>query len=93
VGDSVGASVWVSTRASVGASVWDSVGASVWAITGNLFSLPHKSWEYTDKIKCKGYPFQSCVDLWNAGFVPSFDGKVWRLHSGEKVTVVYEWTK
>jgi hypothetical protein len=35
-------------------------------------------------------PFQSGVDLWRAGFVPSFDGKTWRLHAGPKATVVYK---
>ena len=37
------------------------------------------------------YPFQSCVDLWKAGFVPSFDGSAWRLHTGEMADVVYEY--
>ncbi len=85
VGDSVRASVWDSVRA----SVWDSVGASVWdtvwAYIGSFFPKI-KKWKYIDCKKepfksIKGYPFQSCVDLWKMGLVPSFDGKIWRLHS------------
>jgi len=26
------------------------------------------------------------------GLVPSFDGKVWRLHSGKDAKIIYEWT-
>jgi len=104
VGDSVWASVWASVRASVGDSVWDSVwasvrasvGDSVWASVGayigSLFPLKRKDWKYTENIKCKGYPFQPAVDLWKMGLVPSFDGKTWRLHGGEKGRVVWEGT-
>jgi len=28
--------------------------------------------------------------LWLGGFVPSFDGKTWRLHAGLKAKVVFE---
>jgi len=35
-------------------------------------------------------PFQPCIDLWERGLVPSFDGKTWRLHSGSEAKVVYE---
>jgi len=33
------------------------------------------------------------IELWNAGLIPSFDSKTWRLHSGEKAEIVYEWNK
>ena len=84
---------WASVRASVGDSVWasvgDSVGASVGAYIGSLF--PNiTEWQYAPKTD--GYPYQSCVDLWKRGFVGSFDGKTWRLHSGPKASIVYEWT-
>jgi hypothetical protein len=32
------------------------------------------------------------MKLWEAGLVPSFDGKVWRLHSGKSADIVYELT-
>jgi hypothetical protein len=91
VRDSVWASVWASVRDSVGASVWDSVwdsvgdsvGASVRdsvrAYTGSLF--PIKKWKYCDKVKEKGYPFKSCVDLWKKGLVPVNDGTWYLLGS------------
>jgi hypothetical protein len=105
VGDSVGDSVWdsvgASVRASVGASVWDSVRASVWdsvrdsvrasvrAYTGSFFKIP--VWKYVKHPKGK-YPYQPLVDLWNQGFVPSFDGTTWRLHAGPKAAIVYSIT-
>ena len=103
VWDSVRASVWASVRASVEASVWasvrasveasvgasvgDSVGASVWAYTTSFFSLDE--WQLNGKI-VRENPFQPAIDLWEAGLVPSFDGKVWRLHAGKKAQIVYE---
>ena len=95
VWDSVGASVWDSVEASVGASVcdsvWDSVGdsigASVWAYTTSFFSLDE--WQLNGKIVSEN-PFQPAVDLWEAGLVPSFDGKVWRLHAGKDAQIVWE---
>jgi len=94
VWDSVGYSVWVSVRGSVRASVWDSVwdsvGDSIYAYISSLF--PNiKKWrgiEHKEGIN----PFQSGIDLWHMGLVPSFDGKVWRLHKGEKAEVVLEIT-
>ena len=88
VGDLVGSSVrnlvwdsiWNSVGASVWASVWNSVEASVGAYVSSFFAINYK------------YNFSSVANLWNAGLVPSFDGKVWRLHSGTKADVVYEWT-
>jgi hypothetical protein len=94
VRDSVGDSVWASVRDSVRDSVWasvrDSVRDSVWAYAGSLFRRPRKAWAYAENIKRKGYPFQSCVDLWELGLVPSFDGEVWRLHGGKDAKVLWE---
>ena len=83
VGDSVRASVADSVRASVADSVADSVAASV----GSYFILD--KWKYIRHEKGK-YPFQSAVDLFEAGYVPSFDGKVWRLHAGSNANIMYE---
>ena len=92
VWDSVGSSVGSSVRDLVLDSVRDLVGASVWASVmasagdsvgtyiGSFFAINYK------------YNFSSVANLWNAGLVPSFDGNVWRLHSGKKADVVYEWT-
>jgi hypothetical protein len=91
VWDSVGASVWDSVRSSVRDSVWDSVWDSVrdsvMAYIGSLF--PNiKKWKY--KPQSEGYLYQALVDLWRKGFVPTFDGETWRLHTGEKAKVVYK---
>ncbi len=92
VRDSVWASVWDSVWDSAWDSAWDSVRdsvwASVWGYIGSLFPTI-KQWKYLNH-KSGEYPFQSVVDLWKRGFVPSFDGKVWRLHSGKNATVVFE---
>jgi len=90
--DSVCASVGASVRASVGASVEDSVRASVWDSVGDYISSFFKltEWKYIKHKKGEN-PFQSCIDLWESGLVPSFDGKTWRLH-GENGKVLYEHT-
>jgi len=84
VGASVRASVWALVGDLVGAlvwdSAWDSVGASVGAYFSSFFAINYK------------YNFSSVANLWNAGLVPSFDGKVWRLHSGKDAKIIYEWT-
>ena len=96
VWDSVGSSVWAlvgasvrdlvldSVRDLVRASVWASVRDSVWASVGAYFSSFFAIQYEPD--------FSPAVNLWEAGLVPSFDGKVWRLHSGKDARVVYEWT-
>ena len=77
VGASVGASVRDSVEASVRDSVWDSVRASVWAYVSSYFSIDYK------------FDFSSAIKLWEKGIVPSFDGKVWRLH-GKDGKVIWE---
>ena len=87
VGDSVWASVWASVRDSVWASVWasvrDSVGDSVWAYTSSLFPTV-KKWEYIEHKQGKN-PYQSGIDLWHAGLVPSYDGETWRVHNRDRI--------
>ena len=80
VWDSVGASVWASVRNLVGDSVGASVWASVWAYVSTFFAIDHK------------HDYSSAMKLWEAGLVPSFDGTMWRLHSGTNADIVYEWT-
>ena len=81
VRDSVWASVGDSVWASVRASVWDSVGDSVWAYISSFFDVKY------------GYDFSSNNKLWESGFIPSFDGKAWRLHSGKNAKIVFEITE
>jgi hypothetical protein len=81
--DSVGASVMDSVGDSVWASVRASVGDSVWAYISSLF--PNiKKWKYINHEDGVN-PFQSCIDLWRGGYVPSFDGKTWRLHTKARI--------
>jgi hypothetical protein len=82
----VGDSVWASVRASVWDSVWDSVGAYISSMFPKI-----KTWKYAEKLGPK--PFDSCVKLWHEGFIPSFDGNIWRLHSGKDAKIVYEVSK
>ncbi len=86
VWDSVGASVWDSVRDSVWASVWASVRDSGWAYTSVYFNL--KKWKYI-KHKQGENPFQAGIDLWYRGLVPSYDGKIWRLHGGKKGKILW----
>ena len=103
VGDLVGYSVWGSVWASVSDYVWDSVsdsvgysvGASVGNSVGNSMGAYISSFFHIRKWKNIEHeegvnPFQSGIDLWNMGLVPSFDGKVWRLHKGNNAEVVLE---
>ena len=59
------------------ASVLASVGASVLAYTSTFFDIKYK------------HNFTPAIKLWDAGFVSSFDGKTWRLHSGKSAKIVY----
>ena len=98
--DSIWDSVWDSIRGSVLGSVrgsvldsvrggiLDSVRGSVWAYISSLYT-GIKKWKYFDHPEGEN-PFQPCIDLWHRGFVPSFDGKIWRLHAGEKAEIVWE---
>ena len=89
VGASVWDSVWASVRASVGDSVRDSVWDSVGAYISSIFTSID-NWKYIEH-QTGVNPYQSCIDLWMDNLVPSFDGKTWRLHTGPKAKVVYEW--
>ena len=94
IGDSVGVSVRDSVWYSVSNSVWysvsdsvsDSIGDSIW---DSIWSL---TWAYISSFFKMQYEhdFSSAIKLWNAGFVPSFDEKTWRLHSGKDAEIVYE---
>jgi len=87
VWDSVWYSVGDSVRYSVGHSVGDSVGDSVWAYTSDFFDIP----EYKYIKHKKGVnPYQSCIDLYKRGLVPSFDGTKWRLHTGKDAKIIWE---
>ncbi len=87
VRDSVWASVRASVRASVGASVWASVWASVGASVGG--SVGGYISSFFD-VKYK-HDFTPCVKLWEKGLVPSYDGKIWRLH-GDGGKLLWEGT-
>ena len=73
---------------SVWASVRDSVRDSVWAYIGSLFP-DIKRWGYL-KTSTGSYPFASGEKLWRMGLVPSFDGKLWRLHGGSDGRVLWQ---
>ena len=67
------------------ASVRASVGASVGAYISSFFHC--SIWKHIKHKKGEN-PFQPGIDLWMQGLVPSFDGKVWRLHGGKKGEVL-----
>ena len=74
---------WKKVWASIWDSVRDSVTDSVWAYVSSLF--PNiKKWKYINHKEGVN-PFKSCIDLWKGGYVPSFDGKVWRLHTKDGI--------
>jgi len=89
VRDSIRDSVWYSVRDSIRDSVGDSimdsvedyvrvsVRDSVWVYISSFFNIKYK------------YDFSSAIKLREKGLVPSFDGKIWRLH-GENGKIVWE---
>ena len=91
---SVGGSVWNSIGDLVWNSVWDSVGNSVGNSVGAYMSsfFDIKKWKYI-KHKSGINPFQSCIDLWEQGLVPSYDGTTLRLHGGPDGKILYETKK
>ena len=93
LGNSVWDSVWNSVEDVVWASVWEVVWASVWDVDWDAVRV--SVWAYFSSFFAIDYEhdFSSAVKLWEAGLVPSFDGRTWRLHSGENADVVYEWKK
>lgn len=89
---SVGYSVWDSVRDAVWHSVWVPIGDSVFDSIGESAKSP--LWGCIDaalgayissffNLPCQ-YDFSPLIKLWEAGFMPSFDGTYWRLHSGAK---------
>jgi hypothetical protein len=85
VRESVWESVWSSVRESVRESVWESVGAYIGSFFPNI-----KKWRGVDHKKGV-YPFQPTVTLWKQGLVPSYDGKIWRLHGGKKAEILFSY--
>ena len=87
--------VRVSVQGSVGYSVWNLVQDSIMASVGAYISsgFPNiKNWKYIDHEEGIN-PFQSGIDLWNDNLIPSFDGNIWRVHSGAKAEIVFEISK
>ena len=84
VGDSVGTSVWTSVWTSVRESVWtsvrDSVWTSIWAYASTFVDIKYN------------HAFTSINKLWERGIVPSYDGKIWRLHTGMKADIIMQGT-
>jgi hypothetical protein len=69
-------------------SIWDSVRDSAEAYISSFYP-GIKTWKHFDHPEGEN-PFQPAITLWHKGFVPSFDGKTWRLHAGEEAKVVWE---
>jgi len=86
---SVCASVCDNVSDNVSASMHASVSANVYAYIGSLFTNI-KEWKYLKGVK---NPWAALRKLWTSGYVPSFDGKVWRLHAHADARVVFEFTK
>jgi len=79
---SIGNSIWKSVAESVKSSTWYSVRNFIYVYIGSLFPNIKKWGDVQQK--------QSGVCLWKLGFVPSYNGKVWRLYSGENAKIVWE---
>ena len=78
IGNSIRHLIWGSVRQSIKDTIWFNVSDSIWGYFSSFFKLSYH------------YSYKSCIRLWEKGFVPSFDGEVWRLHAGEKARVVFK---
>ena len=67
---------------------WDSVWDSAWAYISSIF-FNIKKWKGVEHEKGVN-PFQSAIDLWDAGYIASFDGEEWRLHCGKDAKIVWQ---
>jgi len=87
--DSILFSIYIrdSIHDSIFNSIRDSIRDSIYTYISSLF-LNIRTWKYIDHDEGIN-PFQPGIDLWKSGFVPSFDGANWRLHSGNG-KIVYE---
>jgi len=81
--------IWGSVGGSAWGSIWDSIWNSIWAYCGYIFIPVVKKWKYV-KYKEGEYPFQPAIDFWKMGLLPSYDGKLWRLHGGKDAKVLWE---
>ena len=64
---------------------WASIRTSVGDYTYSFFDLEQLGIKKDDITSIK-----SCTALWESGLIPSYDGKLWRLHAGEKSNIVWE---
>lgn len=69
-------------------SVWVSVWASVGCYISSIF-YGIEDWKHIDHEKGVN-PFKPAIDLWEAGYIASYDGEIWRLHCGKDAKVVWE---
>jgi len=87
--DSVWQGIRHGIRHGIQYGVWESVEDILYAYLSSIF-FGVKKWKGVEYKEGKN-PFQSGIDLWNRGLVPSFDGKTWRLlHNGINAKIVYE---
>jgi hypothetical protein len=93
--DKVGGSLWYGGWCRVWGYILDSgyicknnIEESIWAYISSFYP-GIKKWKYIAHPEGKN-PFQPCIDLWHRGFVPSFDGKIWRLYAGEKAKIIWK---
>lgn len=71
-------SLWDTVKASVRDSVWPSLRDSIGAYFSTFFNIKYK------------FDFSPLNKLWNKGIIPSFDGRVWRLHIGKQARIIFE---
>jgi len=71
--------IWNSVSKTIGNkdSMWDSVLNSVIGYLESFFNIEHS------------IDIESLNKLWNMGLIPSFDGNIWRLHTGKNGNIVF----
>lgn len=70
-------------------SVLTSIEAAIYGYISGLFPRI-RLWRHAEVLG--PYPWKSLLTMWHSGYVPSFDGEVWRVHTGPKARIVETYT-
>jgi len=79
----VRSAIWDTIRNAVGDAALDAVYAYIGGLFPNI-----TEWKHVEHFGPT--PWKPLCDLWYAGYVPSFDGKIWRVHCGPKAEIKME---
>ena len=79
--------VWNSVKYSVWNSIYYSAEDVVYAYVSSFFNIPkYKYIEHKEGVN----PFQSGIDLWEMGIIPTYDGETWILYKAKNAEIIWQ---